>query len=387
MTPALRQLVSILGKRAFLSFGLVTFLVSSLLATVNLASRHALKVYVEDQLERIPWDVTVFEGGGMRLSSGEGLGARVRAVPGLLKVENLVFLRAMLPPEVSPRVDDVPMHTPWLCLMAASDPKLLPPQLQLALQNSSSPDEAILGLVGPERAMGKAFTTLQTARQFSLDVKVRDDKRSLFTVPVHGAMRLDRDEMNRWLMDQTGSIAFIPYIGTILLMPYRPEVLARFNSVATGMVPTELLGPGDANFGHVKEAEYFPEIMYLGRIDRAQLISGWDISGSMQRLRDLQDQLKASAGNDESSTQVESTTLILLERMDGVARLIGVLTLLIALPLLWMAWVLAANLCGLLMLNERRTLGLMRLRGVPGQILGRAFLLSICFGWTVKLRW
>ena len=32
------------------------------------------------------------------------------------------------------------------------------------------------------------------------------------------------------------------------------------------------------------------------------------------------------------------------------------------------------------MLNERRKLGLMRLRGVPGQLIGRAFLLAICIG-------
>ena len=53
--------------------------------------------------------------------------------------------------------------------------------------------------------------------------------------------------------------------------------------------------------------------------------------------------------------------------MQNIARLIGVVSLLVALPLLWMAWVLAANLAGLLMLNERRTLGLMRLRGISGR--------------------
>src|SRR6266508_1966865 len=69
---------------------------------------------------------------------------------------------------------------------------------------------------------------------------------------------------------------------------------------------------------------------------------------------------------------VDSTTEVLLERMQGIARLIGLVSLLVALPLLWMAWVLAANLAGLLMLNERRTLGLMRLRGISGDLMGRA---------------
>jgi hypothetical protein len=42
--------------------------------------------------------------------------------------------------------------------------------------------------------------------------------------------------------------------------------------------------------------------------------------------------------------------------------------------------VLAANLAGLLMLNERRTLGLMRLRGISGRLMGRALLISVTLG-------
>jgi len=37
---------------------------------------------------------------------------------------------------------------------------------------------------------------------------------------------------------------------------------------------------------------------------------------------------------------------VLLEADAGIARLIGLVSLLVALPLLWMAWVLAANLRG-----------------------------------------
>src|SRR5207248_1746834 len=77
---------------------------------------------------------------------------------------------------------------------------------------------------------------------------------------------------------------------------------------------------------------------------------------------------------------VDSTTEVLLGRMQTIARLIGIVSLLVALPLLWMAWVLAANLAGLLMLNERRTLGLMRLRGISGDLMGRALLVSIVTG-------
>ena len=47
-----RMLFGILGRRTFLTFGLVAFLVGALLATVNLTSRYALKEYVAYQLDR-----------------------------------------------------------------------------------------------------------------------------------------------------------------------------------------------------------------------------------------------------------------------------------------------------------------------------------------------
>ena len=89
---------------------------------------------------------------------------------------------------------------------------------------------------------------------------------------------------------------------------------------------------------------------------------------------------KTTTSSRRTNFVVDSTTEVLLERMQNIARLIGVVSLLVALPLLWMAWVLAANLAGLLMLNERRTLGLMRLRGISGRLMGRALLISVTLG-------
>ena len=66
--------------------------------------------------------------------------------------------------------------------------------------------------------------------------------------------------------------------------------------------------------------------------------------------------------------------------MAEISRFIGLATLLIAIPLLGIAWMLASNLSSLLILNERRKLGLMRLRGVPGKLLGQSLLISIGLG-------
>jgi hypothetical protein len=411
----IRRLLEILGRRTMLTFGLVTFLVGALLATVNITSRYALKLYVDDQLRRIPWDLAVYQQGAV--NGDRALQAHIARQRGVTRVESLAFLRARFPEggEVEAQVDRKPFATPWLCLLAASDLSILPPELGFALARSAGGQDgavergAVLSLVGPEYAMGKAFIALQGSHEFTLQVHVQDQPRFIFNTPIKEVVRLDRDELNRWLMDQTGSVSYIPYIGAILLMPYEWDVLTRFDQVATGFVPGDVLGVADLDAGHIQEAEYAPEIVYVARIDRPSLVSGWDIPGSLAHIHALTVRLQHSAmeaapvpkeiftGQPSHSHEpgetddddrkfggmnfvVDSTTEVLLGRMERIARLIGLVSLLVALPLLWMAWVLAANLAGLLMLNERRTLGLMRLRGISGELMGRALLISITAG-------
>ena len=406
----IRRLLGILGRRTMLTFGLVTFLVGALLATVNITSRYALKVYVDDQLRRIPWDLAVYQRGPMH--GDTSLEQYVARSPGITKVASMAFLRARFPEggEVEVQVDRKPFTTPWLCVLAASDPALLPPELSFALQNAKQPNDqgAVLALIGPEYAMGKAFLALQGARDFMVTVHVAEQPRFLFRTDLHSVVRLDRDDLNRWLMDQTGSVSYVPYIGAVLLMPYNFDVLNKFDQVANGFVPDAMTG-GSEEVGHIQEAEYAPEVIYVAKLDRPSLISGWDIDGSLERVREVNTRLHlgvlenaplpkkiytgqpshtheaGEVGDDDNkfgttNFVVDSTTEVLLARMQNVARLIGIVSLLVALPLLWMAWVLAGNLAGLLMLNERRKLGLMRLRGISGELLGRALLISVTTG-------
>lgn len=427
-----RRLLPIIGLRPALMFGGVTFLVAALLALVNLTSRYALKLYVEDQLKRTPWDLAVYQKG----SPGEmvaKLSDALRRVEGVRQVETLAFLRAEFPRDgaVTSQVDGQRITVPWISVLAASDISVLPPQLALALLDGSETpegDAAVLALVGPEREVGRAFLDLQGAELFSVEVKIGSAVRRLFDAKVKKVLRLERDELNRSVMDQTGSITYIPHIGLIVVMPFRADVLHRFDSVAAGIVPNEVMGPDDRNFGHVQEAQYEPEVAYLARLDRSQLISGWDVGKSLTRVADANHRLWDAAydamrierhgkpDHPQSSTTapqllpvstgvrllpvhdpkdsderrafaakfiVDSTTEVLLGRMERLARLVGLVTLLIALPLLWVAWLLAANLATLLMLNERRTLGLMRLRGIPGEALGRTLVVAIVAGGIV----
>jgi hypothetical protein len=406
----IRRLLAILGRRTMLTFGLVTFLVGALLATVNITSRYALKAYVDEQLSRIPWDLAVYQSGAV--NGDRTLRDHVANSPGITRVESMAFLRARFPEggEVEAQVDHKPFTTPWLCVLAASDPSILPPELGFALNKGGTTANrgAVLALVGPEYAMGKAFLALQGAKDFTLQVHVAEQPRFLFNTPIQSVVRFDRDDLNRWLMDQTGSVSYVPYIGAILIMPYDWNILTKFDQVATGFVPDEMLG-GAEEAGHIQMAEYAPELVYVAKIDRAHLISGWDIPGSLARVAGVNAALHHKAietasmpkkiytgqpehthdagevGDDDdkfwpTNFVVDSTTEVLLARMQNIARLIGVVSLLVALPLLWMAWVLAGNLAGLLMLNERRTLGLMRLRGISGQLMGRALLISVTAG-------
>src|SRR2546427_1882238 len=265
----IRRLLGILGRRTFLTFGLVTFLVGALLATVNVTSRYALKLYVDDQLRRVPWDLAGYQQGAV---GDRTLRGHIAKTPGVTRVESMAFLRARFPEggEVEAQVDRKPFTAPWLCLLAASDPSILPPELSFALEHRSNTGDrkrgAVLSLVGPEYAMGKAFLALQGARDFTLQVHVQDQPRFLFNTPINKVVRLDRDELNRWLMDQTGSVSYVPYIGAILLMPYEWDILTKFDQVATGFVPSHIVGVADQNAGHIQMAEYPPQVPYPPRI-------------------------------------------------------------------------------------------------------------------------
>src|SRR4029078_3527474 len=111
----IRRLLRILGRRTMMTFGLVTFLVGALLATVNITSRYALKVYVDDQLRRIPWDLAVYQQGAV--NGDRSLRDAVPRPRGITKVKSMAFLRARFPEggEVEAQIARKPFATPWLC--------------------------------------------------------------------------------------------------------------------------------------------------------------------------------------------------------------------------------------------------------------------------------
>ena len=353
-----------------MAFGIVTLLVAGLLAAIHLASHHALKLYVEDQLSRLSWDIALYQTSDFTISAE--VGPKLRAIQGLTRVESLSFLRSKPPPEAILMVDGKPLASPWVSILSATDINLLPPEVRPA---ATQKDGAFLALVGPEQHMGKAFLALQGSRSFSVRVYSEHKKQSagLFSLRLRGIVRLERSEVNRYFMDEIGSISFVPYIGVILVVPHNFELLQRFDALSRGAL-------GDHADIHVTAGEDLPEVVHLARVDRKALISGWDIPGSLARLEKLHAEVEQESRALGPTIFVDNAILVLLKRMAEISRLIGVATLLIAIPLLGIAWTLASNLSSLLILNERRKLGLMRLRGVPGKLLGQSLLISIGLG-------
>jgi hypothetical protein len=144
------RLALILGKRAFFAFGTVTLLVAGLLAAINLASHYALKLYIEDQLSRLSWDIALYQTSDFTISAE--VTPELKKIAGIQRVESLSFLRSKPPPEAILMVDGKPLASPWVSLLAATDTSLLPPE---ARPSAAKADGAFLALVGPEQHMGK----------------------------------------------------------------------------------------------------------------------------------------------------------------------------------------------------------------------------------------
>jgi hypothetical protein len=155
------RLAQILGKRAFFAFGIVTLLVASLLAAINLASHYALKLYIDDQLSRLSWDIALYQTTDFSISAE--VSPALRNIAGIQRVESLSFLRSKPPPEAILMVDGKPLASPWVSVLSASDVSLLPPEARPAAGQAKG---AFLALVGPEQHMGKAFLALQGSRRF-----------------------------------------------------------------------------------------------------------------------------------------------------------------------------------------------------------------------------
>jgi hypothetical protein len=377
-------LARILGKRSFGVFFLVTFLVVTILAAVNIASRYALKQYVEDQLQRLQWDISAYQSGDVK--AVPEMADKLQQTAGIVGGNRLLFLRNSMTTEDMAYIDGQPIRLPWLSLLTTSDVSILP------LNIRPTQDKAVLVLVGTKSQMGNAYAELQNRKR--LELKIEDHHAAaadhhedaagdehhgisidVFGVDLERTIRIERKDLNRWFLEQTSSPSLIPEVGAILVTAYDDKIINAFDDLARGIVTAH--DDGDI---HEEAGNYFPDIIHLLKVDTDRLVSGWDIERSLQNLVSLQADLDTNTFAVGPRVFIDNSTKVLLERMNETAQRIGLISLLIALPLIWMGWVLMANLSSLLLLNERRTFGLMRLRGASGNAMGKALQMSIGSG-------
>ena len=155
-------------------------------------------------------------------------------------------------------------------------------------------------------------------------------------------------------------------------------MILDFDQVSRGFIHTH-----SGEEVHGDPGKYFPDVVHLVRVDRDALISGWDIEGSLRRVITVGSLLTDNVQDITASAAVDHNLGAMFVRMSDIAGKIGMISVLVSLPLLLIAAVLLANLANLLLLNERRRLGLLRLRGVSGRAIGATLLIAIGSGGLV----
>ena len=140
---------------------------------------------------------------------------------------------------------------------------------------------------------------------------------------------------------------------------------------------SELFLSSEGIHGGEAPPPYVPEISHLIALNRAAWVSPWELDTSLRRIQPAVREAFAAAQWLTPFSYIASDLQTMLVRMINISRLVGIVTLLIAVPLLWLGWVLAKTLAGLLVLNERRLIGLALIRGIPMNEIGRAVLTSL----------
>ncbi len=143
-------LFKVLGRRPSIIFGLVTGLVVFLLAAVTVTSRYAMQRYVADQVERVPWDLSIYQTAEVPLA--DKLWAAIARCRASRDASASYFLRTIPPYTLRPIIDGQPLRSPWISMLTRDEPSLIPPDIR------PTGDGAVLVLVGSKIADGRRLS-------------------------------------------------------------------------------------------------------------------------------------------------------------------------------------------------------------------------------------
>lgn len=385
--------LKVFGKRVFAGYGVVSLLSVAILAALYLTTRYGIHAYVSDQLERIPWDIAIVQRG--EAHRYEELQRRYRAISGVRAVESIGFIRIRNMAPLRLEVGGRPLPIRWLGFIATSKPALVFPGLRTsdasAVSGSGMAVEvAFIGgqsgvaatavpQIGGGAGLRLAYVAPGHADGEEVDAHSHGlpenaPGRTLFEASIAGSPRqIERQQFNKWMLRDVGSLTYLPEEALIVAvsMDQFSELSRTFNSL---FLTSEGIHGGEA------PPPYVPEVSHLIALDRNSWVSAWDLSGSLNRVGPLVDDVFGAAQWLTPFSYARSDLFLMLSHMNNVARLVGLVTLLIAIPLLWLSWVLARMLSGLMLLNERRLIGLALIRGIPMGAIRAALLTALILG-------
>ena len=371
----------ITGKKPFLPFALVTFLMVGIMSATNVVSKYALKAYTEDQIQRIKWDAIAYQLSDV--TEVKKIAKRLSEMDGITSVRNTGSVKLSLGTFMHLKIAGGDTNIPWFMLVAADDPNLLPPELRPRTA------EAVTALVGSQ-AMISPYRD-KIALGDLLSVYHNDPDRpgpptELFAGKISRLSTPERLEIVKFFLDEFGSASFIPDGSLIQAIPksaFDAELPRLARQVHELSKPQPLVGGGEEGEGQTEPEEenmgasLLPEIMHLISFDRRKVVNGWDLHASAQSVSELVAGVKSTTTGISFESFVNSELQETLQKMAQVSRLIGLLTILISFPILWLVWLFAGGLANLIILNQRRLVGLLRLRGASYRPIRQSLLLSI----------
>ena len=392
-------LFRVLGKRVFILYGAVSLLSVAILASLYMTSGYALENYIVDQLQRMPWDISVVQRG--EAHRFEEMRADLTKLEGIQRIENLGFLRVRNSNPLRLEIDQSEFPVRWVAFVAASKENLLPPELHRTYPGSgenSTPPPYQLALVAAQRG-GRGTEAMEASKLVRTGSNIRiaaigevldhDDVHEHspgdHAVPIGGGetifsasvtmppVQFERQEFNKWMLRDIGSLSYLPEEAIVISIPM-DEFKRMAEQLGDMFLSNEGIHGGEA------PPPYVPEVTHLLTLDRSRWVSPWELDESLSKVQPFVKTVHETAQWLTPFAYVNSDLLNVLERMSGIARLVQLVTVLVALPLLWLGWVLAKSLSGLLVWNERRLIGLALVRGIPMNAVAGTLLLALMLG-------
>lgn len=379
-------LMRVVGKGPFYAFGLLTFLVVAILAATNVVSKYALKVYTEDQINRINWDAIVYQTSDIPQIAR--MKREISQIDGVSSVVETGSVKLSLGSYMHAQIGQGKTNIPWFMMISSEKPDLLPPAIR-PLDGGS-----VTALVGPQAMISPYLSNISVGNDVEIMAESPGTTKQteLFRSSIRQLATPERMEIVKFFLDKFGSAAFIPDGALIFTLPREtfdsvvPRIAMQVHEISKPQLA--LAGEGGSEEtpsrtspqAETVAAKLMPEFMHLISVDRKRIFTGWDLDRSYQRAEALDGRITKTSSNISFDSFVNSELLATLKRMYDVSKLIGILAILISFPILWLSWLFAGSLSNLIILNQRRLIGLLRLRGTAYGPIRTALLVAIGSG-------